>query len=135
MRHPLSLFFLALHHRPDALKLTLLQYAMHPSFNGVVVMGGSVTTGVDGSGSGSGSGGGFVVTGFSASWHAQQGSPEMSFVHLSHLKDLPCATQALMSLSSSHVGSVGAGVGVGVGAEVVVHGTGGIHVHLPSLAI
>jgi len=80
-----------------------------------------------------------VVTGFSSPWHEQQGSPVMSFVHLSHSKDPPCATQALTSLSSSHVGSVGAGVGAGVGAEVDgdevdVHGTGGIHVHLPSLA-
>jgi len=76
-----------------------------------------------------------VVMGFS--WHEQQGSPVLSFVHLSHSKDPPCATQALMSLSSSHVGSgvVGEGVGAGVvGAEVDVHGTGGIHVHLPSLA-
>lgn len=33
----------------------------------------------------------------------QQGSPVMSFVHLWHLKDPPCDTQAFMFLSSSHI--------------------------------
>merc|ERR1711972_186225 len=57
-----------------------------------------------------------VVTGSSPSRHEQQGSPAMSFVHLRHSKNPPCAIQAFMFLSSSHIGSEDAdGTGVVAG--------------------
>jgi len=67
-----------------------------------------------------------VVTGTSPPSQEQQGSPVMSFVHLWHLKDPPCDTQALMFLSSSHIDSEdvdGAGDVVVAEDEVVVGGT------------
>jgi hypothetical protein len=57
--------------------------------------------------------------------HEQQGSPVLS-LHFSHSKDPPRATQALMFLSSSHVGSDdvdGARVEVVVGGVEVVVGS------------
>lgn len=65
-----------------------------------------------------------VVWGSSVPSHEQQGSPVLS-LHLSHSKDPPCATQALMFLSSSQVGTDdvdGADVEVAVGVEMVVVG-------------
>jgi len=67
-----------------------------------------------------------VVTGTSPPSQEQQGSPVMSFVHLWHLKDPPCDTQALMFLSTSHIAAEdvdGAGDVVVAEDEVVVGGT------------
>jgi len=67
-----------------------------------------------------------VVTGTSPPSQEQQGSPVMSFVHLWHLKDPPCDTQAFMFLSSSHIDSEdvdGARDVVVAEDEVVVGGT------------
>ena len=61
-----------------------------------------------------------VVSGSSAPSHEQQGSPVLS-LHFSHPKNPPCATQALMFLSNSHVGSEDVDF-VCVEAEVVVGG-------------
>lgn len=58
--------------------------------------------------------------------HEQQGSPVLSFVHLWHSKDPPCATQDLMFLSTSHVDSDDvdvASVVVVAGIVVVAGGT------------
>jgi len=63
-----------------------------------------------------------VVSGFSVPSHEQQGSPVLS-LHCSHSKDPPSATQALMFLSNSHVGSDDVDsddVEVGVGGSVEV---------------
>ena len=43
-----------------------------------------------------------VVTGSPMPSHDQQGSHLLSFVHLVHAKDPPCATQYLIVLSNSH---------------------------------
>jgi len=63
-----------------------------------------------------------VVTGSSMPSHEQQGSPVLSFVHLVHSKDPPCATQDLIVLSTSHIDVDdvdGAGVVVVAGFVVV----------------
>jgi len=62
-----------------------------------------------------------VVTGSSMPSHEQQGSPVLSFVHLVHSKDPPCATQDLIVLSTSHIDvDVVDGAGVVVVAGFVV---------------
>jgi len=76
-----------------------------------------------------------VVTGSSPPSHEQQGSPVMSFVHLWHSKDPPCATHALMRVSISHVGSDDVDgakvVVVGTVDELVLGGSGqSVHWHL-----
>lgn len=56
----------------------------------------------------------------------------MSGVHLWHSKDPPCATQALMFLSSSHIVSEvvdGVVVAGGTGDVLVLDGTTGQSVH------